>query len=879
MRLREYKVLSGPNYWSARRHHLVVMKLDLEELEYRPTHTINGFYERLTSLLPSLYEHKCSEGYQGGFFQRVKDGTWLGHVIEHIAIEIQIMAGMYCPFGKTRSTAETGVYNVVYEYRDREAGLYAGEAAIRIAVALIDGREYDIDHDIATLSDLRDRNMPGPSTEAIIQEAKSRNIPCTRLDNDSLVLLGHGKNQRMISSSMTSLTGCIGVDIACNKDQTKQMLNNARIPMPEGRVADNEETLFRAADELGYPLVIKPLKGNHGRGTSINLTCREELPGAYHRARKFSGKVIVEKLVKGSDFRMLVVDYKFVAACTRIPASVTGNGRSTIGELIDKKNSEPDRGCGHERELTKITVDESTRFLLNKNGYSLNSIPNKNETVFLKATANLSTGGTGIDITDSVHPYNVALAERVARIIGLDICGIDLMADSLAIPVRDNGGVVLEVNAEPGLRMHLLPVRGRPRNVAKPIIDMLYPGDKNGRIPITAITGTNGKTTTSRLLNHIAAHSGHYTGLTTSDGIYINGELIDEGDCTGPESAGIVLREPGVDFAVLECARGGILRAGLGFSACDVGVVTNVNEDHIGLNDIHNLDQLTQLKSVIPKSIRPDGYAVLNADDDRVYAMGEDLTCGIALFSLSGNNSRISHHNRTGGLTACLVGEDIILQDGNRAVTMTRMTGIPITFGGKARFNVQNILAAVLAAYIQDIPVDDIISGLQTFSPTTRSIPGRMNLFQFRNFRLLVDYAHNPSALNALGDYLGSVQATKQCGIITAVGDRRDVDIINLGRCAGNIFDEIIIKHDNDLRGRTRDEISALILQGIRQTSPLKPVKIISPETDAVTYAIQNAEPGSFITVLCAEVQEVISLVYRMLEKDSMEEEMVGQKQ
>lgn len=878
MKLRELRALRGPNFWSQKRHKLMVMKLDIGDYEYKPTNTIDGFYTRLKTLLPSLHNHACSEGHKGGFFDRVRDGTWMGHVIEHIAIEIQFLAGMPCSFGKTRRCEELGVYNVIFEYTYKEAGLYAAKAAIKIAEALADRKEYSIEHDIKALILIRSGNMLGPSTQSLVDEAKRRNIPIRRLDNDSLVLLGQGKKQKFVSSSIISSTSCIGVDIACNKDQTRRMLEDARIPIAKGRLVHDEETLFEAARELGYPLVVKPVNGNHGRGSSINITAPKELVYAFHKAQKVSNKVIVEMLVKGSDFRMLLVDYKFVAATQRIPAMVTGDGISTIRQLIENVNSGPNRGCGHEKELTKIRIDESTRFILKKNGYALNSVPGSNEAVFLKSTANLSTGGTGIDVTDLVHPYNAAMAERVARIIGLDVCGVDIMANCLTLPMNNNRGVVLEVNAEPGLRMHLVPTRGRPRNVARPIIEKLFPESENGRIPVTAITGTNGKTTTARLLAHLAALSGYHTGLTTTEGIYINGKLIEQGDCTGPDSAEIVLREPDVDFAVLECARGGILRAGLGFSNCDIGIVTNVKEDHLGLGDIHTLGQMASLKRVVPESISANGYAILNADDDHVYAMAEGLPCHIALFSMKPDNPRIVRHCMTGGLAAYLEGGNIVIRDDEDAALIIRVADIPLTFGGTAEFNIQNALAVVLAACISDFSLKCIKEGLKSFVPNSTTIPGRMNLFNFQDFQFLVDYAHNPSSMNALGRYLKTIEATHKTGVITAVGDRRDQDIIELGRSAGEIFDEIIIKYDKDLRGRTRDEISMLLLKGINQIDAQKPVKIIPSELKAVKYSIDHARPGSFITALCAEVQEVINMIHGMMEQKGNAEKNNGRK-
>lgn len=877
MKLREIKALRGPNYWSQTRHNLIVMLLDLKELEFKPTNKIDGFYDRLKELMPSLHEHTCSEGVPGGFFKRVYDGTWMGHVIEHIAIEIQILSGMYCPFGKTRSSNEKGVYHVVFEYRDKEAGVYAAKAALAIAEALITPKPCNLKTDIDMLCQIRDKNMLGPSSQALVFEAESRNIPCRRLDDDSLVMMGQGNKQKLISAAITSSTSSIGVDIACNKQQTKRMLENARIPIPKGKIVRDADSLLPAANEIGYPLVVKPVNGNHGRGASINLTNKKELIAAFHKAKKYSDKVMVEKLISGVDYRILIVNNKFIAAAQRTPASVTGNGHSTVRHLIEETNNTPNRGCGHEKELTKIKIDDSTHFILDKHGYTLDSIPENKAIVHLKSTANLSTGGTGIDITDSVHPYNIALTERVSRIIGLDICGIDIVAPCLTIPVNNNGGAVIEVNAEPGLRMHLMPSKGRARNVAKPVIDMLFPENETGRIPVTAVTGTNGKTTTSRLIAHLASTSGYFTGLTTTDGIYINGKIIEEGDCSGPDSAEIVLREPEVNYAVLECARGGILRGGLGFSNCDIGIVTNILEDHLGIDDIHSLEQMTRVKNVIPKSIRSGGYAILNADDDLVYNLAKDLNCNIALFSMKPANHRIISHCQMGGLAAFPKDGFLVVKDDEYEAAIAPVEVVPLTFGGKAGFNIQNILAAILTGYISNFGITKISEGLKTFVPSALTMPGRMNLFNFSNFDVLVDYAHNPSSIDALGWYVESFEAVEKTGVITAVGDRRDQDIITVGRSAARIFDQIIIKHDKELRGRTRDEITMLLLRGISQVEPQKPVKIIPSETEAVRYAIENAKPGSLITALTAEVQEVLSLIHEMMEKQGGREKVLAE--
>jgi cyanophycin synthetase len=861
MKIMKVRTTDGPNYWSIRRQQLIVMTLDLEEMEERPTHKIPGFYERIQTLIPSLFEHRCSEGVEGGFFHRVETGTWMGHVIEHIALEIQTLAGMETGFGRTREAGRKGLYHVVFSYADAEAGRYAAAAAVRIAEALIAGSPYELQKDIDALKTIWSRNKPGPSTAAIVEEARRRNIPVLRLNDSSLFQLGYGAAQRRIEAAVTTGTNHIGVEIAADKAATKQMLSMAGIPVPEGGETDNEEGLMEILERIGYPAVIKPLDGNHGRGVTTGIQDKEAARKAFRMAKTCSDKVICERCITGHDFRVLVVNYRFIAAALRKPAAVTGDGVHTIRELVDLVNLDPRRGECHNNVLTRISIDEATLGLLDRQGYTPDSIPPVGREIWLKATANLSTGGTAADVTDTVHPDNRALFEQTARTIGLDICGIDVMAPTLSSPLVDNGGVVLEVNAGPGLRMHLQPSYGRPRNVAAPIIDMLFPNGSDGRIPIIGVTGTNGKTTTTRLIAHIGRKAGYTVGLTTTDGVYIGGRLIQKGDCTGPQSARLVLRDPGVNMAVLECARGGILREGLGFDRCDIAVITNIAEDHLGISGINTLEKLARLKGVLAESVCPDGFAVLNADDDRVYNLREHLHCRVALFSMNADNRRIRDHIRQGGTAAVYENGFVSMVHEGVLTRIGLAKDMPITFSGHACFNIANTLGASLAAFIQGIDPADIYGALTSFQPAPESLPGRMNVYDFDHFKVVVDYGHNAHGLRSVGEFLRSMPATVRVGVVAGVGDRRDEDIIAIGTEAARIFDEIIIRLDADLRGRNADELIRLVCQGILQEAPFKKVTIIPDEIASVQAVLQQARKGMVATIFADDVEAVSQVV------------------
>ncbi len=869
MKILSIQALRGPNIWSVRRKKLIQMRLDLEDMEQKPSNLVYGFPERLEALFPTMYEHRCSEGVAGGFFMRVRRGTWMGHVIEHIALEIQTLAGMETGFGRTRETKTPGIYNVVFSYTEESVGLFAGEAAVRIAEALISGDEYDLSADIKRMREIREEVRLGPSTSSLVDEAVSRDIPWIRLGTNSLIQLGYGVNQARFQATITDKTSNIAVDIACNKELTKKMLYNAAIPVAKGDIVIDEEDLKRCIDRIGFPIVLKPLDGNHGKGASINVKNMEDALAGLEFAKKYSRKVIVERFITGYDFRVLVIDNKVVAAAQRVPANVKGDGKHTVQELIDKENLDPRRGYGHENVLTEITVDRDTTDLLDKMGYTLDTIPKKGEIVYLKSTANLSTGGTSIDVTDMMHPENIFLSERISRVIGLDVCGIDIMAENLTQPLKENGGVILEVNAAPGFRMHLAPAEGLPRNVAAPVIDMLYPLGKPSRIPIIAVTGTNGKTTTTRLIAHIVKNMGYRVGFTTSDGIYVQNHMLEKGDTTGPYSAEFILKDPTVDFAILETARGGILRSGLGFSRCDIGVITNIQEDHLGLNDIDTLEDVARVKSTVVKSVKKDGWAVLNAEDEYCVKVAGELDCKIAYFSLDENNPVIKKHCKAGGIAAIYENGFVTIKKGDWKIRVEKVTTIPLTLGGKAQFMIANVLAATLAGYLYGFKTEDMRLSLETFIPSAAQTPGRMNIFNFKEFKVMIDFAHNPSGYMAVESFLNQIESPYKVGIIAGVGDRRDQDITDCGAIAARMFDHIIIRQEKHLRGRTEEEIINLILKGINSVDKKISYEIIPKEVEAIKHAISTAQPGTFITALSDVITNAIDIVQSYLDKEA----------
>ncbi|MEM8542820.1 MAG: cyanophycin synthetase [Cyanobacteria bacterium P01_H01_bin.119] len=877
MKILKTQTLRGPNYWSIRYPKLIVIRLDLEEMADALSNDIPDFYDGLVEILPSLAEHHCSRGHRGGFLERVAEGTTLGHVIEHVALELQSLAGMAVKFGQTRTTSTAGVQQVVFEYIDEQAGRYGARAAVRLCNSIIDIGRYPLDELEKDLSDLRELQAEaalGPSTETIVQEAQSRAIPWFQLRSRAMIQLGHGVYQKRIQATLSSRTGILGVELACDKEGTKRILLDSGVPVPRGTVTYYLDELEEAIEAVGgFPIVIKPLDGNHGRGITIDINDWQTAETAYDAAREVSKGVIVERFYRGRDHRVLVINGKVVAVAERVPAHVVGDGRLTIDELIVETNQDPRRGEGHANILTRLEVDRTTWQLLERKGYTLDTVLEAGEICYLRSTANLSTGGIAIDRTDEIHPKNVWLAQRVAKIVGLDVAGIDIVTSDITRPLREVDGVVVEVNAAPGFRMHFSPSQGIPRNVAEPLIEMLFPPGAPARIPIVAITGTNGKTTTTRLTAHIFQQTQQVVGYTTTDGVYISGNLVEPGDNTGPQSAQMILQDPTVEIAVLESARGGILRAGLAFDSCDVGVVLNVAADHLGLGDIDTVEEMAKVKSVVAETASPNGYAVLNADDPLVADMANRVRAQVAYFSMNPDNETLKAHTQQGGLAAVYENGYLSILKGDWVLRIEQAVNVPLTMMGRAPFQIANALAASLAAFIQGVSIEDIRAALRSFEASAEKTPGRMNLFNLGRHHVLIDYAHNPASYKALAGFVHNWPG--HCiGVVGGPGDRRDEDFVTLGQLSGEMFNQVIIKEDDDRRGRPRGEAADLIVEGLQTVESPPPYEVILDEIKAIQTALDEAAEGGLVVILPESVGRAIELIKARNPTQSQEEEI-----
>ncbi len=862
----EKKALRGANIYSYRP--AIVLTIDLGEYTEVFTNQIEGFVDNLLAVIPSLEDHRCSEGVRGGLIKRMQEGTLLGHVIEHIALELQYIAYMDVGFGKTIDGDAPGIFNVIFSFWVEKAGLYAGIEAVAIVNALLAGEPYDLENTILELKDIRDDHYLGPSTASIVREAELRGVTVLRLDDYNLVQLGEGKYQKRIQAAMTSNTGLIGVETAGNKRLTKMMLADAGIPVPRGTVVRKQESAVEDAQWLAYPVVIKPHDGHHGKGVTTNISNEQELVEAFQRAKQISDRVIVEQYLTGNDYRILVVGGKFVAAAKRMPAQVTGDGQHTIAQLITIENKNPDRGFGHENVMTRLRVSPVTEHLLDKADYTMETVLEVGQAFSLELTANLSTGGSAEDVTDRVHRVNRFMAERIAKIIGLDIAGIDVMASTLQKPVADVGGAVIEVNAAPGLRMHLAPAKGKARNVAAPIVDMLFPEGEPHDIPIVSVTGTNGKTTTVRMITNMFKGVGYNVGMTTTDGIYVQDRLIASGDMSGPYSAKVVLRDPMVDCAVLETARGGILREGLGYKMADVGVVLNVQPDHLGLKGVHTIEDLAKVKSVVAEMVRKGGVTVLNADDVQCRQMASYCREKIIYFSLHSTNPVIQAHIEDENTAVVYDRGYIAIVSGTTAMTVARAVDMPITLEGRALFNVQNALAVAAVGHAMGLTIEEIRQGLISFFPSPSQAPGRMNFFSINDFEVMVDYAHNPPAYKNIIDLLARLNHKRCLIVFDVVGDRRDEDLREVCRLIASGCQHAIVFEDKQLRGRTPGELMDLVEQGLIDSGvDAGNVEKIADESEAIERALSMAKNGDLVCIMSGRVEQVIQQLHAFEKK------------
>lgn len=886
LQLKAMEVVSAKVYRGAHLYSqlpMIQIQLDLGSLEGWPTNTIEGFADRLVALLPGLWEHGCSYGEPGGFVRRMNEGTWLGHVIEHVAIELQSRVGMRVTRGKTRSVkGRPGVYNILFCFADERVGLAAGRLAVELVNSLLPDHlrgisgldeicEGEVFTDLAAglerLTDLAADRAFGPTTASLIHEAERRHIPWQRMDDSSLILFGHGKHQKRIRASCSDMTSEVATEIAADKDLTKLLLDQAGLPVPRGELVRSADDAVSAARDLGYPVVTKPLDGNHGRGVNIDLQTEADVRWGFEQAREHGRTVIVERYFKGADHRILVIAGQVVAVAKRIPAHVMGDGVRTIRGLIDEVNQDPRRGVGHSSVLTRVEVDDCVERFLGVSGLTIESVPQVGQEVYLRPTANLSTGGTAIDRTDEIHPENALIARRAAQIVGLDIAGIDFVCPDIAQPVSKTGGGIIEVNAGPGFRMHLEPFQGRPRNVARPVLDMLFHDGSTGRIPIFAITGTNGKSTTARMLNHILRHAHYNVGLTSTTGVYLDGQRVMTGDCSGPRSARVVLREPSVDAAVLECARGGILREGLAFDECDIAAALNVTEDHLGLKGVDTIEDLAAVKSVVVESVRRGGWSILNADNEHTAAMAQHAGGQICYFTLKDQAEWpqwLVEHVEKGGraINRQGMGEgwDIVIHEDNEAIYFMKVQDIPATFEGWAEFNVANALAAVAMAHCHRVPLNTIRAAMRDFTTSFEDSPGRLNIHDGHGFRTILDYAHNPDGLRALGHLVTKMRSRHQrvIGMVGTAGDRRDSDIREMGSLAARLFDVLVLKEDDMLRGRESGTIAALMQEGATAAGcSADRIYTVLPEDGATDLSLRLARPGDLVVLMADHIEEV----------------------
>jgi cyanophycin synthetase len=860
MKIIDKRVYTGRNIYS----HKVCVKLtvDVEELYDTPTKDIPGFNDRLVAAIPGLREHKCALGYEGGFIERLNEGTYLPHVFEHSLIAMQNTLGFKdIKYGKARCV-EKNIYHIVYQYEVEEAALLCADYLLECFNNFIACKDYDMKNALENIEKQIAYVRLGPSTKGIYDEAKKRQIPTIRIGNQSILQLGYGKKQKRIEATLTGNTSCIAADISCDKALTREILTSVCIPVADGDIANNANEVLKVCQRIGYPVVIKPIDGNQGKGVTVGIENKDAVLAAYASASKINSRVLVEKYIEGKDYRILVVNKQVVAVALRMPPCVVGDGEHSIIELIEIENENSLRGYGHEKPLTKIKVDEITINYLKQKGKSLEYVPGVGETVTLRFNANLSTGGIAKDCTDVIHPDNIEFAVRAVEAIGLDVAGVDICAKDISQSIRETGGVILEVNAAPGIRMHMYPTVGKGRNIAAHMVDYLFPDESTYSIPVVAITGTNGKTTTTRMISHIFSLKGLCVGMTTTSGVYIDNKCIVKGDTTGPDSARTILMDKRVDVAVLETARGGILRRGLGYDLADVGVITNISEDHLGIDGVDTVEDVAYVKSVVVEAVKDYGYAVLNADDPYVNLLNQRVKCNVIYFSKNPDNLLIKKHVLDGGIGVFLKDSFICYGDGEKMQPVIHVNEIPSTFEGKLTCNIENAMAATASCIGLKVSIDEIAKGLRTFLLDDAQNPGRFNVYNMDKFKVVVDYGHNIGAYEAAIEWLKKIGTKRIIGVVGTPGDRADESTIKLGEISGKGFDYIYIKEDVDKRGRQEGEVAALLEKGVLSTGrSKKDYEIVLHEGEALRRAMENAEEDDCIIVFYEDYKCILNTI------------------